>query len=61
MNKNILIYGFGKSGKSCFNYFIKNNNLKIYEDDNSAVPKNLKKYIIKKTKLISSLFDIIIV
>ena len=60
-NKNILIYGFGKSGKSCFNYLINNNNLKIYEDNNSAVPKNLKKYIINKTKLISSLFEIIII
>ena len=46
-NKNILIYGCGKSGKSSFYYLKKNNNVKIYDDKKSCVPKNLKKYLIQ--------------
>ena len=47
-NKNILIYGFGKSGKSSFYYLKKNNDLKIYDDKKSSIPKKLKKYSINK-------------
>ena len=29
-NKKILVYGFGRSGKSCLNYLKKDNIVKIY-------------------------------
>ena len=32
-NKKILIYGFGKSGISCFNYLKKNNSCEILDDN----------------------------
>ena len=32
-NKKILIYGFGKSGISCFNFLKKNNICRIFDDN----------------------------
>ena len=47
--KNILIYGFGITGKSCFNFLDKKNNIKIYDDNISNIPKKFFKfYLIKK-------------
>ena len=60
-NQNILIYGFGKSGRACFKYLIKNNKIEIYDDKKSSIPKNLKKNSINKTKLTSVNFDRIVV
>ena len=60
-NQNILIYGFGKSGRACFKYLRKNNKIEIYDDKKSSIPKNLKKNSINKTKLISVNFDRIVV
>ena len=60
-NKNILIYGFGKSGKSSFYYLKKNNNVKIYDDKKTSIPKNLKRYSINKSKLIFNSFDKIVI
>ena len=40
--KNILIYGFGKSGYASFKFLSKKNNCKII-DDNKNIPYNLKK------------------
>ena len=60
-NQNILIYGFGKSGRACFNYLKKNNKIIIYDDKNSSIPKNLKKYSINKLKLVSKNFDSIVI
>jgi UDP-N-acetylmuramoylalanine--D-glutamate ligase len=60
-NQNILIYGFGKSGRACFNYLKKNNKIKIYDDKKSSIPNKLKKKSINKTKLISIHFDRIVV
>ena len=60
-NKNILIYGFGKSGKSSFYYLKKNNDVKIYDDKKTSIPKNLKRYSIKKSKLIFNGFDKIVI
>ena len=60
-NQNILIYGFGKSGKACFKYLRKNNKIEIYDDKKSSIPKNLKKNSINKTKLTSVNFDRIVV
>ena len=60
-NQNILIYGFGKSGRACFKYLIKNNKIEIYDDKKSSIPKNFKKNSINKTKLTSVNFDRIVV
>ena len=60
-NQNILIYGFGKSGRACFKYLRKNNKIEIYDDKKSSIPKNLKKNSINKTKLVSVNFDRIVV
>ena len=60
-NQNILIYGFGKSGRACFKYLRKNNEIEIYDDKKSSIPKYLKKKSINKTKLTSVNFDRIVV
>lgn len=60
-NQNILIYGFGKSGRACFKYLRKNNKIEIYDDKKSSISKNLKKNSINKTKLTSVNFDRIVV
>ena len=60
-NQNILIYGFGKSGRACFKYLRKNNKIEIYDDKKSSIPKNLNKNSINKTKLTSVNFDRIVI
>ena len=60
-NQNILIYGFGKSGRACFKYLRKNNKIEIYDDKKYSISKNLKKNSINKTKLTSVNFDRIVV
>ena len=60
IHNNILIYGFGKSGKACFGYLKKNNHIKIYDDNLSSIPKNLKSYIATKRNLDNYDFNIII-
>ena len=60
-NQNILIYGFGKSGRACFKYLRKNNKIEIYDDKKYSIPKKLKKNSINKTKLTSVNFDRIVV
>ena len=56
-NKKILIYGFGRSGKSCLNYLKKDNIVKIYDDKLKKLPKKFKisRFKLKKTK-----FDFIV-
>ena len=49
-NQNILIYGFGKTGKACFKFLKKKNKIKIYDDQKTSIPDNLKKYKINKNK-----------
>ena len=41
-NKTFLIYGFGLSGKSSFDFLIKNNKIKIFDDSKKIFQKNLK-------------------
>ena len=41
--KNILIYGFGKSGYASFKFLSKKNNCKIIDDNKKNIPYNLKK------------------
>ena len=60
-SKKILIYGFGKTGKSCFNFLKKNNQIKIYDDNHKTIPKNIKNnYFIKIFFNIVNFYKIII-
>ena len=36
-NKKFLIYGFARTGKSCFNYLKKNNNVFIFDDNKEYI------------------------
>ena len=59
--KRFLIYGFGISGKSSFNYLKKKNcSIKIF-DDNFKFKKNSKKYSISKNEIEKAKFDYIII
>ena len=59
--KKFLIYGFGLSGKSCFNFLKKNNYIDIYDDNTKLISKKFKKYIISKKILNQSKYDYIII
>ena len=59
--KKFLIYGFGLSGKSCFNFLNKNNYIDIYDDNTKLISKKFKKYIISKKILNQSKYDYIII
>ncbi len=56
-NKKILVYGFGRSGKSCLNYLKKDNIVKIYDDKLKKLPKKFK---ISRLKLKKIKFDFIV-
>ena len=51
-NKKILIYGFGKSGISCFNFLKKNNICTIFDDNTKSIPTKLRKKSINIKKII---------
>ena len=59
--KKFLIYGFGLSGKSCFNFLNKNNYIDIYDDNTKLISKKFKKYIISRKILNQSKYDYIII
>ena len=56
INKKILIYGFGKTGKACFKYLKTKNMVKIFDDHK----KNIKESITKRS-LATYDFDIILI
>ena len=58
--KKFLIYGFGLSGKSCFNFLNKNNYVRILDDKEECIPKILSKKKIIKKKLKNIDFDYIV-
>ena len=61
-NKEILIYGMGKSGLSSYNFLKKNNNLSLYDDDKRIFKnKTFKKLFLKKDKIHQIKFDYIII
>ena len=60
-NKTFLIYGFGLSGKSSFDFLIKNNKIKIFDDSKKNISKKYKKYSISKSILNNIIFDYIII
>ncbi len=55
-NKFILIYGFGITGKACFNHLKKNNHILIFDDNKKTIPKKYKHLIFNKKKI----FDYIV-
>tara|TARA_Y100000590_G_scaffold418921_1_gene520202 strand:+ start:450 stop:1772 length:1323 start_codon:yes stop_codon:yes gene_type:complete len=59
-NKKILIYGFGKTGKSSYN-FLKKNKIIIYDDNYRIIPRNIKKRnFLKLSKIKNQNFDYIV-
>ena len=59
-NKKILIYGFGKSGVSCFNFLKKKNFCLIFDDNKKNIPAKYKKKSINLKKLSNISFDFIV-
>ena len=53
--KTFLIYGYGKSGRSAYNYLKNNNKILIYDDN-----KNFNKSFITKKKVQITKFDYIV-
>ena len=58
--KKILIYGFGITGKSCFNYLKKKNFVKIYDDESQKINEKYKSFFLKKKSLANYKFDNIV-
>ncbi len=59
-NRKILIYGFGKSGISCFNFLKRNSICSIFDDNKKNIPVKYKKKLINIHKLSSINFDFIV-
>ena len=60
INKKILIYGLGLSGKSCFKYLFKKNNIIVYDDNNSLKNRKNKNFFLNKNRIIKQEFDYIV-
>tara|TARA_B100000029_G_C17588534_1_gene961839 strand:- start:2046 stop:3347 length:1302 start_codon:yes stop_codon:yes gene_type:complete len=60
INKKILIYGLGLSGKSCFKYLSKDNNITVYDDNNSLKNKKNKSFFLNKNIIVKKKFDYIV-
>ena len=60
-NKTFLVYGFGKSGKACFNYLKKKNNIKILDDNILYKESKYRNYYISKNNIYDHSFNYIII
>ena len=60
INKKILIYGLGLSGKSCFKYLYKKNNITVYDDNDFLKNKKNKNYFLGKSVITKKEFDYIV-
>ena len=60
-NKKILLYGFGISGKSCFNYLKKNNDVEIFDDDETLKNKKNRVFFPDFTKVRKNSYDYIVI
>jgi len=60
INKKILIYGLGLSGKACLKYLSKNNNITVYDDNNSLKNKKNKSFFLSKNIIVQKEFDYIV-
>ena len=61
LRKKFLIYGFGKSGVSCFKYLNKKNQCFIFDDEKKKISNKFKKFFISESKLLNNNFDNIII
>ena len=59
-NKRILIYGFGKSGISCYNFLKKKNICEIFDDNKKKILAKFRDKIINIHKLSHTKFDFIV-
>ena len=61
-NKKYIIYGFARTGKSCFNYLKKNNKIFIFDDSKKNISnKLLKNQFIEKSIIEKKNFDFILI
>ena len=60
INKKILIYGLGISGKSCLKFLSHKNEITIFDDNNKLKNKKNKKIFLDKKKIKKSKFDYIV-
>ena len=60
VNKKVLIYGLGLSGKSCLQYLKKKNNVKVFDDNILFNNKKYKKFFLNKNKIFKLQFDYIV-
>ena len=52
INKKILIYGLGLTGKSCFKYLSNRNDIILFDDNDSLKNKRNKNYFLNKKKFL---------
>tara|TARA_Y100000590_G_scaffold425274_1_gene533091 strand:+ start:8075 stop:9376 length:1302 start_codon:yes stop_codon:yes gene_type:complete len=60
INKKILIYGLGISGKSCLKYLSNNNEITVYDDNLSLKNKKNKSFFLGKNIIVKKKFDFIV-
>ena len=60
LNKKILIYGLGLSGKSCLQYLYKNNKITVFDDSNSLKTKKNKSFFSNVNIIFKKEFDFIV-
>ena len=60
-NKKILIYGFGISGKACFEHLNRNNHTFIYDDNLKLITNKYKKRILNRKKISQYNFNYIVI
>ena len=60
INKKILIYGIGLSGKSCLQYLYKNNKVTVFDDNNSLKNKKNKCFFSNINIIFKKEFDFIV-
>ena len=61
INKEILIYGIGISGKSCLQFLNKNNNVKLFDDNIYLKTKKYKGLFLSLIEIYKKQFDYIVV
>ena len=60
INKNILIYGLGLSGKSCLQFLLDKNNITIFDDNKYLKNKKNKKFFLDIKRINKFKFDYIV-
>ncbi len=60
LNKKILIYGLGLSGRSCLQYLFKHNKIIVYDDNNALKNKKNKSLFLNINKIYKHQFDYIV-